>query len=170
MENYQDNIKEIIYQKCHIIYKKCLKLTLHPDDFLVVDFNKELANNMINDEFINNISLEIEKCLNLNNNNDIKKILHFHFNNIMIGKISGRYKIKKNNNINNIEDIFNPIKYQVLKEFYHHLDLTRLENNIFNFLNFNDFIFYFIRNYIKFLQPLGYLIIIVFIIYLVDNN
>lgn len=169
MENYQDKIKEIIYNKCFIVYKKCLKLTILPNDILEVNFDNNLAKKLIDEGFIDDTTKDIVNELNLSKNECIKKIITYHFNNIKISKIGGKYNIKKNYTSDNIEELFNPIKFEILKKFYEHLELTRLENNIFNFLNFNDFTYYIMKNFIKFTQPLGYLIIIVFIMYLVEQ-
>lgn len=169
MENYQDKIKEIIYNKCFIVYKKCLKLTILSNDILEVNFDNKLAKKLIDKRFIDETSNDIIKQLNLSDNNCLKKIIDYHFKNIKISKIGGKYNIKKNYISKNIEDLFNPIKFEILKKFYENLELTRLENNIFNFLNFNDFIYYTSKNFIKFVQPLGYLIIMIFILYLVEN-
>ena len=87
--------------------------------------------------------------------------------NVKIQNIQGKYKIQSNDK--NYENLVNPIKWDVLKKFYGFIEIDKLENNIFNVLDFNEFIFYHLKYKDFFLQPLGYLILVIFIFYLVDN-
>lgn len=168
MENFQTKIREIIYQECFIIYKKCLKLTLKPNNILEIKFNDNIANQLINKKFVNNLSEKISFILNRKNNLDINKIIDNHFKNIKISKIEGKYKVKSTK-LKSFDELVNPIKWNVLNRFYGYIQLDKLENNIFNVLHFNEFIYYQIKYKNRFLQPLGFLILFIFIFYLVDN-
>ena len=167
MENFQTKIRELIHHESFIIYKKCLKLTIKSNDILEIKFDNVLANKLLDKKFINNLSSKISNILNKNNNLNINKIINYHFKNVKIRDIQGKYKIETNKK--NYNELINPIKWDVLKKFYGFIEIDKLENNIFNILNFNEFIYYHMKYKNLFLQPLGYLIIIIFIFYLVDN-
>ena len=167
MENFQTKIREIIYEQFFIIYKKCLKLTLNSDKTLIVKFNNNLALELLDENFIKELSNKIENILNLKNNINISKIIKYHFDNIKIKEIGGKYKLKSDHK--EFTELINPIKWNILNKFYQYLELNKLENNIFNILHFNEFIYYHLRYSNRFSQPLGYLIILVFIIFLIDN-
>lgn len=167
MENFQAKIRELIYQESFIIYKKCLKLTLKTNNILEIKFNNILANQLLDQKFIDNLSNKICIILNRKNNLNINKIINYHFKNVKINNIEGKYRIKSQKE--NYDELVNPIKWDVLKKFYGFIELDKLENNIFNVLHFNEFIYYHVKYKNKFLQPLGYLILVIFIFYLVDN-
>tara|TARA_B100000795_G_C22625427_1_gene370515 strand:- start:28 stop:534 length:507 start_codon:yes stop_codon:yes gene_type:complete len=168
MENFQTKIRELIYEECFIIYKKCLKLTLKTNNILEIKFNNKLAKELLNIKFIDNLSNNICVILNRKNNLNINKIINYHFKNIKIKNIEGSYKIESDKK-KQFNELVNPIKWDVLNKFYGYIELGKLENNIFNILNFNEFIYYHIKYKNIFLQPLGYLILVIFIFYLVDN-
>jgi len=167
MENFQTKIRELIHHESFIIYKKCLKLTIKSNDILEIKFDNVLANNLLDKKFIYNLSDKICVILNRKNNLNIRKIINYHFKEVKIKNIQGRYKIKSDKK--NYDNLVNPIKWDVLKKFYECIEIDKLENNIFNVLNFNEFIFYHMKYKNLFLQPLGYLLITIFIFYLVDN-
>tara|TARA_B110000879_G_scaffold209184_1_gene296300 strand:+ start:1065 stop:1568 length:504 start_codon:yes stop_codon:yes gene_type:complete len=167
MDNFQTKIRENIYQHFFVIYKKCLKLTLKSDKILVVKFDNILALKLLNDEFIKSLNKSISMTLNKNNNVNLSKIIKYHFENIKLENIQGDYLLKTDNK--KIENLINPIKWNILNKFYSYLELDKLENNIFNILNFNEFIYYHIKYRNTYLQPLGYILILTFIIYLIDN-
>lgn len=171
MENFQEKIREIIYQESFILYKKCLKVTLSKDksnkEYLVkIFFDSDLAKNLIDINFLKNLTNKINNKLNLTDDNNIFKIIKFHFTNTKIKNIEGIYRITRVNK--DIENLVNPIKMQVLRKFYHHIELDKLENNIFNFLDINTFIYYHKKYFKKFAKNLGYLLLIVYIFYLID--
>ena len=167
MENFQTKIRELIYQESFIIYKKCLKLTLKTDNILEIKFNNKLANQLLDQKFIDNLSNKICIILNRKNNLNINKIINYHFKNVKIKNIEGKYRIESQKE--KYDELVNPIKWDVLKKFYGFIELDKLENNIFNVLHFNEFIYYHVKYKNKFSQPLGYLILVIFIFYLVDN-
>ena len=172
MENFQEKIREIIYQESFILYKKCLKVTIEKnnshDEYIVkILFDSILAKELLNETFLKNLNKKIITKLNIKDNNNIYKIINFHFSNTKIKNIEGTYKLSKYKN-NNIEYLVNPIKMQILKKFYYHIELDKLENNIFNFLDMNPFIYYHTKYFKTYTNYLGYLILFIFIFYLID--
>lgn len=168
MENFQEKIRELIYQESLILYNKCLKVTINKKKIVKIHFNSDLAKELLNITFFKNLNKKIIILLNIQDNNNIYKIIKSHFNNTNIKDIEGSYKIIYNNN-NNIEDIINPIKLQILRKFYNYIELDKLENNIFNFLKFNMFIYYHKKYFSKYMSSLGYFILLLYIIHLAYN-
>ena len=171
MENYQEKIREIIYQESFILYKKCLKVIVNKNnsknEYIVqIIFNSKLAKELLNKKFIENLSKKIITKININDNN-IFKIINSHFSNTSIKNIEGSYKLSKSNN-NNIEKLINPIKMQILRKFYNHMELCKLESNIFNFLDINIFTYYHKKHLKTYTNYLGYLFLFIFIFYLID--
>lgn len=167
MENFQEKIREIIYQESFILYKKCLKVTIDKSRNIKILFDSDMGNRLIDEKFLLNLNNKILKLLNIKNNDDIHKIIKFHFNNTRIKNIEGVYKLSKSKD-KNIDELVNPIKLQILRKFYKYIELDKLENNIFNFLNFNTFIYYHRKYFKTYLTNLGYLILFIYIYYLID--
>lgn len=169
MENFQEKIRENVYEECFIIYKRCLKINLHDGKNLKIKLLKDKINENLNKDFFVKLSNRINSYL-LINDKYLIKILDNHFKNNTFKSLEGNYIIKnKNITKENLDKYINKIKFKTLNLFYEDLKLEDLENNIFNHLRFNVFIFYLKKNMKKFFEPLGYLILLSIIFYFSDN-
>ena len=128
MENFQEKIREIIYEECFIIYKTSINIKLSDGNNLNIVLNKNKIDENLNNIFFKNLANKINNYLMLDDKYLIK-ILNNHFSNNTFKSIDGKYKIKsKKITRDNLEKYINKIKFKTLHYLIKGLNRFKLKN------------------------------------------